>query len=113
MTTPERQDSHQEQARKWLQILELSRNILECAQRSDWEKVDAQASAREAELDAFFRQAVESTLVETVQKGIAEMMAQDEEIVRLVKKNREDLAREIMDLQAKRKQIRDYISNSE
>lgn len=100
------------QHRHWQEIVDISDKILGLAQRSDWGQVDSLSLKREAMLERFFAQAIESGLVETIQKGIDDIRLKDEEVVRLVKKNRALLADEITGLQAKKKHIQDYLSNS-
>jgi hypothetical protein len=112
MSTSTSSGPREAQLRDWKEIVDISNEILNLAQRNDWGQVDSLSLKREAMLERFFAQAIESEVVESIQKGIDEIRVKDEEVVRLVKKNRALLADEISGLQAKKKHIQDYLSNS-
>ena len=106
------EETSTQQAAHWKEIVDITQEILAKAREMDWGQVDSLSQQRDQMLDDFFRQAIASELVEDIQEGIRNLIETDSEIVRLVTKNRSELAAEINTLQRRKKQIQDYISNS-
>ncbi len=98
---------------QWLKIVEMSRELKRLAQRSDWSELNTLSERRDILLNNFFEQELVQEMRNIVLEDIKEIRQMDEDIVSLVQKNKDLLADEIIRLQAKRKRLHCYISNSE
>ncbi|MDP2139333.1 MAG: hypothetical protein Q8L20_00855 [Gammaproteobacteria bacterium] len=100
------------QRQEWSELIDISKKLLQLSQCGNWQQVDELSLHRETMLENFFSKGVAQEFIKSVQEGIEEIRKTDEEIVRMVKKNRTELADEISKLTIKRKHVKDYISNS-
>lgn len=98
---------------RWLQLIEMTKELKRLAQRGDWNGLNSLSARRDILLNDFFSQDLVDDMRTIVQKDIAFIKQTDEDTVMIVQKNKDLLAEEITRLQVKRKQIQSYISNSD
>jgi hypothetical protein len=118
MSRPDQpQDQHQDQSKDrtrqqtaWLEIMSHSDQLLQSAKRQDWETLDQLHTRREHLLDQFFREALIEDLIPTVQQDIKIIRQQDNEIVAMVKENRDQLGAESKRLQLMKNRVKEYLS---
>lgn len=96
----------------WAEILEMTEEMQHVAQRGDWQTLDDMSGRREEHLRKFFATPVPEELQELVKKDIRHIQEIDAEVVHRVQKSRALLTDEITRLQAQKKRIKDYLSNS-
>lgn len=94
----------------WLEIMSQSDQLLLCAKRQDWDTLDQLHTSREHLLDQFFREALIEDLIPTVQRDIKIIRQQDNDIVAMVKANRDQLGAESKRLQLMKSRIKEYLS---
>ncbi len=96
----------------WSDILEITEQLQGMAQRGDWSSLDTLSRRRETLLREFFANPVPDDLRETIQRDIRRIQDMDADVVHQVQKSRAVLTDELTRLQAHKKRIRDYLSNS-
>jgi|GEM_PF-1375522 len=94
----------------WQEIMSQSDQLLQNAKRQDWEKLDLLHTKREHLLDQFFREALIEDLIPAVQQDIKKIREQDNDIVQMVKNNRDQLGAESKRLQLMKSRIKEYLS---
>jgi len=95
----------------WARILDTTDEMLRLAQRGDWQTLDTLSLERETWLQSFFASPLPRELHARIKKDIRHIQTVDIEVVRTVQKNRAALTDEITRLQARKKRIKDYLSN--
>lgn len=113
MTLPDQSEARASQLAAWQHIMLLSEQLLQSAERQDWENLDKLHGKREHMLELFFREALIQDLIPVVQQGISEIREQDSDIVQLVKNNRDELGAESRRLQLMKSRIKKYLSAEE
>jgi uncharacterized protein YceH (UPF0502 family) len=96
----------------WAKILETTEEMLHVAQRGDWQTLDRMSEQREEQLKAFFATPLPEELHALIKKDIRHIQDIDANVVHRVQKSRAVLTDEITRLQARKKRIKDYLSNS-
>ena len=109
----DRKNQAETQGNEWTEIMQLSDRLLELAKASDWEQLDELSAEREQMLKDFFGQPIAESLHAGIQEDIRHITEQDKVIVQVVQNNRTELADEITRLQARKRMIKDYLSNSD
>lgn len=94
----------------WLSIMLHSQQLLQLAYQKNWTSLMDTHQVRDDLIEQFFKQAIASELVEQIQQDIITIKAQDEEIVRLVKNNQQQLGSESQQLNVMKKRINSYLS---
>ena len=95
---------------KWEEILSLSTQLLQLAYQKNWPSLLDLHKKRDDLLDSFFKEAIAEDIVDTIRNDILTIKNQDEEIVRLVKNNQQQLGDESQQLHAMKKRINSYLS---
>ena len=108
--SPDQGKDRTRQQAAWLEIMSHSDQLLQSAKRQDWEKLDQLHTSREHLLDQFFREALIEDLIPTVQQDIKIIRQQDDEIVAMVKENRDQLGAESKRLQLMKNRVKEYLS---
>ncbi|MDX1489664.1 MAG: flagellar protein FliT [Pseudohongiellaceae bacterium] len=118
----------QSEAKKnWQTILDLSKNMLACAQSRDWETLSSLMDARDKLMKLYFSVAEEeeqlkqqsgnnspadvaalSSRIALMQEQIATIQQIDKEIVEYTKENKEQLGSELAKLRNARKMVKNY-----
>lgn len=104
--------SQGERLAQWADILEMTEEMQQLAQRGDWQSLDEMSARREELLQAFFATPLPEDLHELIKKDIRHIQDIDANVVHRVQKSRAVLTDEITRLQAQKKRIKDYLSNS-
>jgi hypothetical protein len=94
----------------WNEILSTSYAILNHAQQNDWQKIEAIHQHRDELLRDFFAQTLEQSLITIVQQGITEIQQIDQQVVTLIKSNRDELGTEARRLKSMKKRLSEYVS---
>lgn len=105
---PTETDTLQQQIQAWARIMDASDNLLQLAKQKDWDAVTEHHQHRDQLLEEFFRQALHSDLVDSVQAGIAQIIQQDTEITQWVQNNRDELGEEAQRLRGLRQRAQQY-----
>ena len=95
---------------KWDRIYALSSLLLQLAYQKNWSSLLERHKERDALLDSFFREAIAEDIIDKIKKDILTIKEQDEEIVRLVKNNQQQLGDESQQLLTMKKRINSYLS---
>ncbi|TFH72466.1 hypothetical protein E3V39_12930 [Gammaproteobacteria bacterium LSUCC0112] len=95
---------------KWEEILSLSTQLLQLAYQKNWLSLMDLHKKRDDLLDSFFKESIDEGIVDTIRNDILTIKNQDEEIVRLVKNNQQQLGDESQQLHAMKKRINSYLS---
>lgn len=93
------------------ELVDLSEQITRLAAQNNWAQVNTLSLQREQRLALFFSGEIPDNIRIQVIEAIGKIRMSDEETVRLVKNNRDELGREILDLRAHKERIKKYISN--
>ena len=95
---------------KWNAILTCSEQLLQLAYQKNWPALIELHKNRDDLLDSFFRDAIAEELIDKIKEDILTIKEHDEEIVRLVKYNQQQLGDESQQLLAMKKRITGYLS---
>jgi hypothetical protein len=95
---------------KWQTILTCSEQLLQLAYQKNWPALIELHKHRDDLLDTFFRDAIAEGLIDKIKQDILVIKERDEEIVRLVKNNQQQLGDESQQLLAMKKRITGYLS---
>ncbi|MDP3517449.1 MAG: flagellar protein FliT [Pseudohongiella sp.] len=95
---------------KWQAILTCSEQLLQLAYQKNWPALIELHKQRDDLLDTFFRNAIAEGLIDKIKEDILIIKERDEEIVRLVKNNQQQLGDESQQLLAMKKRINSYLS---
>ncbi|MDP2286249.1 MAG: hypothetical protein Q8L06_19085 [Pseudohongiella sp.] len=95
---------------KWQSILAFSEQLLQLAYQKNWPALIELHKHRDHLLDTFFRDAIAEGLIDKIKEDILIITERDEEIVRLVKNNQQQLGDESQQLLAMKKRINSYLS---
>lgn len=110
MALPDQTQIRATQLAAWQQIMALSDQLMHSARRQDWDNLDRLHGERELALEHFFREALLEELIPQVQQDIKKIRDQDNEIVQMVKNNREQLGAESKRLQLLKNRVKEYLS---
>lgn len=110
MTLPDQTEIRATQLAAWHQIMALSEQLLHSAKRQDWDNLERMHSEREQALEHFFREALIQDLIPVIQQDIKNIRQQDNDIVQMVKNNRDELGAESRRLQLMKSRIKEYLS---
>ena len=95
---------------KWQAILTCSEQLLQLAYQKNWTALIELHKHRDDLLDNFFRGAIAQGIIDRIKQDILVIKERDEEIVRLVKNNQQQLGDESQQLLAMKKRINSYLS---
>lgn len=99
-----------DQSVKWHSILTFSEQLLQLAYQKNWPALLEMHSQRDELLDILFKDAIAADLVDIIRSDIQTIQQQDEEIIRLVKNNQQQIGDESQQLHAMKKRINSYLS---
>jgi succinate dehydrogenase flavin-adding protein (antitoxin of CptAB toxin-antitoxin module) len=100
----------EDQLVSWISIVACSDRLLQLAYQKNWQSLLDLHAHRDVLLENFFNQEIEKDIVENIRIDIVAIQRRDEEIVRLVKNNQQQLGGESQQLQAMKKRISSYLS---
>jgi succinate dehydrogenase flavin-adding protein (antitoxin of CptAB toxin-antitoxin module) len=99
-----------DQSVKWHSILNCSEQLLQLAYQKNWPALLELHAQRDVLLDNFFKDAIAEDLVDSIRSDIQIMQQRDEEVIRLVKNNQQQIGDESQQLHAMKKRITSYLS---
>ena len=99
-----------DQSVKWHAILSCSEQLLQLAYQKNWPALLELHAQRDVLLDNFFKDAIAEDLVDSIRSDIQIIQQRDEEIIRLVKNNQQQIGDESQQLHAMKKRITSYLS---
>jgi len=100
----------EDQLVSWRSIVACSDRLLQLAYQKNWQALLDLHAHRDVLLETFFNQAIAEDIVENIRIDIIAIQRRDEEIVRLVKNNQQQLGDESQQLHAMKKRISSYLS---
>ena len=92
-------------------LLELTRDMLFCAERGDWERMQELESSRAGRLQNCFGGNLVAADIESLSSGIQEMLTLNERIIALIKQARDATACELRQIGRGRKAVDAYASH--
>lgn len=100
----------EDQLVSWRSIATYSDQLLQLAYQKNWPALLDLHAHRDMLLEKFFNQAIAQDIIEKIRNDILTIQKSDEEIVRLVKNNQQQLGGESQQLHAMKKRISSYLS---
>ncbi len=100
----------EDQLVSWRSIATFSDQLLQLAYQKNWPALMDLHAHRDRLLENFFNQAIAQDIIEKIRNDILTIQKSDEEIVRLVKNNQQQLGGESQQLHAMKKRISSYLS---
>jgi succinate dehydrogenase flavin-adding protein (antitoxin of CptAB toxin-antitoxin module) len=99
-----------DQSLNWLSIVTCSEQLLQLAYQKNWPTLLEMHAQRDVLLESFFKDAIAADLVDNIRSDIQIIQQRDEEIIRLVKNNQQQIGDESQQLHAMKKRITSYLS---